>query len=164
MGVTTHANMVHSGAGSKGGRGAVQKQAGPPGGFYPLTAPKGARREADEDALMCVSCHYLGLRYIKGDNRKPGWCTKFETLTEVSHFDKILSAVKNTKEQIHRSFEIDCVASNLPTHDWIRLLLTELQDRGISMSRATHIHPPNPRQGEELGPTKIGVVLQSFGV
>ena len=72
--------------------------------------------------------------------------------------------MKNTKEQIHRSFEIDCVVSNLPTHDWIRLLLTELQDRGISMSRATHIHPPNPRKGEELGPTKIVVVLQSFGV
>ena len=56
------------------------------------------------------------------------------------------------------------MASNLPTHDWIRLILTELQDRGISMSRATHVHPPNPRRGEDLGPTKIVVVLQSFGV
>ena len=136
----------------------------PPSCFYLLTAPKGARREADEDALMCVSCHYSGLRYIRGDNRKPGWSTKFETLTEVSHFDTILSERKNTKDEIHRSFEIHFVASNLPTHDWIRLILTELQDRGISMSRATHVHPPNPRRGEDLGPTKIVVVLQSFGV
>ena len=34
----------------------------------------------------------------------------------------------------------------------------------MSMARATHVHPPNPRAGDVLGPTKIVVVLQSYGV
>ena len=113
---------------------------------------------------MCVSGHFSGLRYISGDRRKPGWCHKFETLTVVSHYDQIWQAEKNTKEEIHRTFEIDNAASNLPIQDWVRLILTELQDRGISVSRITHVHPPNPRRVEDLGPTKIVVVLQSYGV
>jgi len=113
---------------------------------------------------MCVSGHFSGLRYISGDRRKPGWCHKFETLTVVSHYDQIWQAEKNTKEEIHRTFEIDFAASNLPIQDWVRLILTELQDRGISVSRITHVHPLSPPRVEDLGPTKIVVVLQSYGV
>ena len=132
----------------------------PPSGFYPLTRPSASSHDqADEDALMCVSGHFSGLRYISGDRRKPGWCHKFETLTVVSHYDQIWQAEKNTKEEIHRSFEIYFAASNLPIQDWVRLILTELQDRGISVSRITHVHPLSLPRVEDLGPTKIVVVF-----
>ena len=113
---------------------------------------------------MCVSSHFSGLRYISSDRRKPGWCHKFETLTVVSHYDQIWQAEKNTKEEVHRTFEIFNAASDLPIPDWVRLILTELQDRGISVARITHVHPPSPPRVEDLGPTKIVVVLQSYGV
>ena len=111
-----------------------------------------------------LSPHYSGLRWIEGDNRRAGWNTNFETLTVMSHVDQIWSATKNTKDEVHRSFLICRVASDLPTHDTVRLILSEMQDRGISVARITHLHPARPPPGQEPGPTTIVVVLQSFGV
>ena len=139
----------------------------PPSGFFPMTSsPSSAaeRQESYEDATAMVSPHYSGLRWIEGDNRRAGWNTKFETLTVMSHFDQIWSDTKNTKDEVHRSFHICRAASDLPTHDTVRLILSEMQDRGISVARITHIHPLNPPPGQEPGPTTIVVVLQSFGV
>ena len=143
---------------------------GPPSGFYPLTRPSVADLDqADEDALMCVSGLFSGLRYINSGRRRAGWCHKFETLTLISHYDQIWQAEKNTKEEVHRTFEILNAASDLPIDDWVRVVLTELQERGISVARMTHIHPPRPPSTStnpiaDLGPTTIVVVLQSYGV
>ena len=53
------------------------------------------------------------------------------------------------------------VALDLPTQDLVRLVLSDLQDRQISLSRMTEIWPKRNATNEELGPTKIIVVLQS---
>ena len=53
-------------------QGGVKKS--PPGGFYPLTTSRSEQKEAEENALMCVSAHFTGLRWIdNGPNgrRKP---------------------------------------------------------------------------------------------
>ena len=143
---------------------------GPPSGFYPLTRPSVADYDqADEDALMCISSHFSGLRYMGSSRRRAEWCHKFETLTLISHYDQIWQAEKNTKEEVHRTFEILNVASDLPIADTVRLVLTEMQEKGMSVARMTHIHPPSPPSTStnptaDLGPTKIVVVLQSYGV
>ena len=56
------------------------------------------------------------------------------------------------------------VAPDLPTQDLVRLVLSELQDRQLSLSRMTEIWPKRNATNEELGPAKIIVVLQSDGV
>ena len=65
----------------------------PPGGFYLMTTSRSDQREAEENAMMCVAAHFTGLRWIDNGlngRRKPSWCTKFESLTEASHYGQIL--------------------------------------------------------------------------
>ena len=42
---------------------------------------------------------------------------------------------KNKLREMDRTFEIHLVTADLPTADMVRLVLTELQDRGISVVR-----------------------------
>ena len=56
------------------------------------------------------------------------------------------------------------VAPDLPTQDLVRLVLSELQDRQLSLSRMTEIWAKRNATNEELGLAKIIVVLQSDGV
>ena len=65
---------------------------------------------------------------------------------------------------MNRTFEIHMVTPDLPTQDLVRLVMSELQDRQISMSRMTEIWPRRNAINEELGPAKIIVVVQSEGV
>jgi hypothetical protein len=139
----------------------------PPGGFFPLTlSPTSSadRQEGQEDATAMVSPLFQGLRFIEGDNRGAGWNHQMETLTVVSHSDQIWSNVKNHKDEIDRTFLISNVASDLPSQDTARLVLSEMQDRGTSVVRMTHSYPSRPAPGQEAGPTTITVVLSSFGV
>ena len=114
--------------------------------------------------MAMISALFPGLRYIEGDNRRAGWNPHMETLTVVAHADQIWSNVKNHKDEVHRSFLISNVASDLPPQDMVRLVLSEMQDRGVSVARMTHMHPPRPPPGQEPGATTVVVVLQSFGV
>ena len=116
-----------------------------------------------ENALMCLSCYFTGLRWIDSGHREPAWCTKMESLTEVSHFDQIWEQKKCHKREIDRTFEIQMVAPDLPPQAWVRLVLSELQDRQLSLSRMTEIWPKRNSLNQELGPAKIVVVLQSDG-
>ena len=68
----------------------------PPGDFYPRTSSRSNPRENAEDALMCWSTCFTGLRYID-DGHTRGWSTKQESLTEVSHRDQIWSQTKCKK-------------------------------------------------------------------
>jgi len=136
---------------------------GPPGGFYLTTTSKQEPHEAMENALMCLSAYYTGLRWIDSGHREPAWCTKMESLTEVPHFDQIRNEKRFTKREVDRSFEIQMVAPDLPPQAWVRLVLSELQERQFSLSRMTHIWPKRNLPNQELGPAEIVVVLQSDG-
>ena len=137
-----------------------------PGGFYALSTPKSDRKEAEDLALMNVACHFTGLRWMDSGPsgfRKPGWCTKFESLTETSHFDQVWCDHKCKLREMNRTFEIQMVTADLPTEDLVRLVMSELQDRQIGTTRMTIIWPERPLHSEELGPAKIVVVVQSEG-
>ena len=112
---------------------------------------------------MCLSAYYTGLRWIGSGHREPAWCTKMESLTEVSHFDQICEERKCHKRETDRTFEIQMVAPDLPPQALVRLVLSEFQERQFSMSRMTEIWPPRNAPNQELGPAKIVVVLQSDG-
>ena len=62
-----------------------------------------------------------------------------------------------------RRFEIHGVAPDISPQSWVRLVLSELQERQLSPSRMTHIWPKNSPTNQVLGPAKIVVVLQSDG-
>ena len=112
---------------------------------------------------MCFSAYYTGLRWIDSGHREPAWCTKMESLTEVSHFDQIWKEKTCHKREIDRTFEIQMVAPDFPPQAWVRFVLSELQDRQLSLSRMTEIWPKRNSPNQELGPAKIVVVLQSDG-
>ena len=114
----------------------------PLGGFYALSTPKSDRKEAEDLALMNVACHFTGLRWMDSGPsgfRKPGWCTKFESLTETSHFDQVWCDHKCKLREMNRTFEIQMVTADLPTEDLVRLIMSELQDRQIGTTRMTTI-------------------------
>ena len=67
------------------------------------------------------------------------------------------------QREMDRTFEIQMVALDLPPQAWVRLVLSELQERQFSVSRMTEIWPPRNAPNQELGPAKIVVVLQSDG-
>ena len=115
---------------------------------------------------MNVACHFTGLRWMDSGPRgfrKPGWCTKFESLIETSHFDQVWCDHKCKLREMNRTFEIQMVTADLPTEDLVRLIMSELQDRQIGTTRMTTIWPERPLHSEELGPAKIIVVVQSEG-
>ena len=62
-----------------------------------------------------------------------------------------------------RTFEIQMVAPDLPPQAWVRLVMSELQERQLSLSRMTHIWPKRNLTNQVLGLAKIVVVLQSDG-
>ena len=62
-----------------------------------------------------------------------------------------------------RSFEIHGVAPDISPQSWVRLVLSELQERQLSASRMTHIWPKHSPINQALGPAKIVIVLQSDG-
>ena len=114
----------------------------PPGGFYALSTPKSDRKEAEDLALMNVACHFTGLRWMDSGPRgfrTPGWCTKFESLTETAHFDQIWCDHRCKLREMNRTFEIQMVTADLPTEDLVRLVMLELQDRQIGTTRMTII-------------------------
>ena len=136
----------------------------PPVGFYPLSTSRSEQKEAEDLALMNVACHFTGLRWIdSGPNgrRKPAWCTKFESLTQTSHFDQVWRDRKCKLREMNRTFEIHMVTADLPTQDLVRLIMSELQDRQIGTTRVTVIWPRRPPPNEDFGPAKIIVVVQS---
>ena len=94
---------------------------GPPGGFYPITTSKQKPHESMENALMCVSAFFTSLRWIDSGHRVPAWCTKMESLPEVSHLDQIWDEKKCTQKDVDGSFEIQMVVPDLPPQALVRL-------------------------------------------
>ena len=94
----------------------------PPGGFYPMSTSRSDQKEAEDIVLMNVAFHFTGLRWIDNGpsgRRKPSWCTKFESLTETSHFDQVWCDRKCRLREMNRTFEIHMVTLDLPTQDLV---------------------------------------------
>ena len=62
-----------------------------------------------------------------------------------------------------RYFEICGVSPDTAPQAWVRLVVSELQEKQISVSRMTHIWPRRPKPNHAVGPARIVVVLQSDG-
>ena len=105
----------------------------PPGGFYRLTTSRQEPHEAMENALMCLSFYFTGLRWIDSGHREPAWCTKMESLTEVFRFDEIWEETKCQKREMDRIFEIQMVAPDFPPQALVRFVLSEFQERQLSL-------------------------------
>ena len=75
--------------------------------------------------------------------------------------DKFRGEHKCPELEAERSFHLMHIAPDIAPESIARLILSELQEKQISVVRLTQYWPEHPRPGQELGPASVVVVLQT---